>query len=386
MKKFAIAALLVGLVAGVSAPPAIADPSVVDVTKPMIGVLKQCKTASELDCVESLSYLDADGTPHPMQAGAYEGEGLSVGQNETVVENGQQRYSSGSKTAAVRAELESPAHVLGPSVNGSTPQLGSALRVWVQDLRPDDRTIYTVKVRTSWLKPEDVQLLVNDAGFDHVNIPGGQRWTLTGSQQTVGGYNSDWDAKMKAEAPSDWESQRLVFFLHHAGVDSQHSYFDPRCASKGYPVRSFNAPGAGLPFWNPATQSLDFGITSPHADPRGVPYVGHFRLWVPTAYIDCMYPTNGITNSLKISVIVEDSTGEQQVADTVVKNDGTTITVVADNFHYSSPIIKIKGSGAAKAVTGSVSDAKTFCKPKSGHGKSVLVAIGKKCPKGYIKK
>lgn len=373
-------ALVCAFIASVSAPPASADPSVVDVTKPMIGVLKQCKTSTELDCVESLSFAGPDGKLHGMQAEPYDGGGFYTGQNDTQVEAGQLPYNGNGKSAAVRAELESPSHVILPGLNGAKPLVGSALRVWVQGLLPDDHSIFTVKVRTSWLKAEDVQLLANDASFAHENIKGGQLWTFTGSQQTVGGYDGDWQAKMKAEAPADNESQRLVFFVHHAGVDAQHSYFEPRCASKGFPVRSFNAPGAGLPFWNSDTQSLDFGIESPHANPQGVPYAGHFRLWVPTAYIDCMYPNNNITNSLKISVIVEDANGGQQVADTVVKNDGQLITVAADNFHYSSPTIKLKGNSAK------VSGAKTFCKPASGSGKSLLVAVGKKCPKGFIKK
>lgn len=360
-----------------------ADTGLVDINRDMVGIMMVCQTDSELDCIQGVSVVDSDG---------------SLTQLTPI--NGEPDFIFGSTHLHAYVELESPSHMIYQG------RVGSAMRVWISGLQPADRARIHIDVRTSWLRAEDIQLLADEAIYTERNIPGGTLWSFEGSQQTVGGYDSNWAYKIASAANADFETQRLVFFVHHAGLDSQHSYFDPRCVKYGYPVRVFNAPSAGLPYWDQSNRSLNFGIDSPHASPLGVPYVGYFKLWVPTAYIDCMYPTNNITNAVQIQVIIKDESGEQDVADTTIKRANGLITVVANNFHYSAPVISIKAVEQKQLSTptpfpyysdtpSSLPSPSSTVEPAPGKttitclkGKLIkkLTAVKPKCPAGYKKK
>lgn len=397
-----VASALLVVVSGVTAT---ADASVVDVNSPMVANLASCQTPDELDCIAGLAVVNSDGSATQLESTSFTGANTVVDANGNTLNQGQQNFSGNGVNASVTAELESPAHLIGIS-----PKLaGSALRVWITGGAPE--TKFEVKVRTSWLRAEDIQLLAKSASYQIENISGGTLWTFSGSQQVVGGYTSNWQTKMAADANADVVDSRLVFFVHHAGADTSSSYFDPRCATTGFPVRTFNAPAAGLPYWDAATQSLNFGIWSPHADPSGTPFVGYFKIWVPDSYIDCMYPDNTITKAASIAASVVDADGYAQDASVQISNENGNLYLSVSGFHYSSPKISIRDAAIAgpkvkpviKQITcikgsriRSVSGGKPVCPAGYRVAKTIrcvkgsrvknVTALSPRCPAGYRKK
>lgn len=408
--RFSPAKLISGLVAAnlmvaFSGVAAGADTSVVDVSAPMVANLASCQTPDELDCIAGLAVVNSDGSTTPLDPATFTGANTVVDVNGNTLHQGQQNFSGAGVNASVTAELESPAHL----INLSPKVEGSALRVWISGGTPD--TKFEVKVRTSWLRAEDIQLLAKSAAYQIENISGGTLWTFSGSQQVVGGYTSDWQSKMAADANADVVGSRLVFFVHHAGADASSSYFDPRCATTGFPVRTFNAPAAGLPYWDAATQSLNFGIWSPHADPNGTPFVGYFKIWVPDSYIDCMYPDNTITKAASITAAVVDADGYAQDASVQISNENGNLYLSVSGFHYSSPKISIRDAAlvgpkvkpVVKKITcfkgsrtKSVSGVKPVCPAGYKAAKTIrcakgsrvktVTALSPRCPAGYRKK
>lgn len=355
--------------------PAVAAVSDVDNNVPMVGVLKPCVSSDELDCVESISTVVA-GVETELTDGTFVA-GPDTEMNGNVVKEGSINYPYQSSSISLRVELESKAHIIDPTFNA----IGAALRAHVHGLDSNDKTIFKLVIRTSWLQAQDVQLLADDADFGVEAIEGGQRWTLSGSQQRISGYSDNWQTKMASEAKADWDIDRLAFFIHHQGVDAGHSYFETDCVDGiGYPVRSFNAPAAGLPSWDPASQSVNFGIESPHFTSTGKVVSGYFRLWVPAAWLDCKWPTNTVSGSTDLTVVVLDTDGQRQLATTSVSRADGWIRVVAKGFHFSSPVIKLMS--AKKILKKSFSlQVKSFAS-----GKSTLSTASKNSVKASVKR
>jgi len=393
------------LVIGLSGVQARADVSLIDGSIPMTANLRACQIADELDCIQSLSVINSDGSTNTLSPSTFVSSDPYIDSNGNTVRPGQQPFSGYGVSATADVQLDSLIHV----IIASPKILGSALRVFINGGEPT--TKFQIQIRTSWLKAEDIQLLANSAAYKIEEIPGGTLWTFSGSQQAIGGYTSDWAAKAAADANADVVWNRLTFFVAHAGADASSSAFDPRCAANGFPVRTFNAPAAGLPYWDAATQSLNFGIWSPHADPSGAPFVGYFKIWVPDSYIDCMYPDNTITKATSITAAVVDADGYAQDASVQISNENGNLYLSVSGFHYSSPKISIRDAAlvgpkvkpVVKKITcikgsrnKSVSGVKPVCPAGYKAAKTIrcakgsrvktVTALSPRCPAGYRKK
>jgi hypothetical protein len=202
------------------------------------------------------------------------------------------------------------------------------------------------------MNPQDIQLHAVDAALEDEKIPGGRLWTFIGKQQKIHSYA--WESlkeKIESHANADFEHHRISFLLHHLGKTSLTSYFDVTCGDRGYTVESHNAPGAGMPFWNEGTKSLEFNIQSAHADKEGRPVVGYFRLWMPESYLDCKWPSNTLTRAAEIQVLIANEDGSFQVASTIVGKKDGMIRVEATGFHYSSPTVILRAKPAIKSLS-----------------------------------
>jgi len=199
------------------------------------------------------------------------------------------------------------------------------------------RTKIKLVVRTSWLKPMNVQLKALESDFKQEVITGGNRFTLIGKGMPFSDYTGNWlndPNKKNFLAKADTDSYLFDFFIHHAGIDAMHSYWPPICADVGYSVQSHNTNSTGDPFWDQSANSLNFAIQAPHLTAAGEQNTGYFQYKVSNKFLDCKYPTNNLTKAKYLKLEVLNENGQRQVVATSVSNSNGEMVLTATGFHY----------------------------------------------------
>jgi hypothetical protein len=385
--------------------PAAEESWIPDPTIPAVYSLGNCRTATELDCIESVEY-------------AKRGEGFVeatfkeltppyeyTDPNGNVMKQFQSSWVVGEDTYRLSVDLETQTHFIADS------RRAAALRVMASYGLEEAKNpeIYNrkarIKVRTSWLRPMNIQLKATEADFKDEVIPGGRRWTLEGYPTPISNYSVSAAANAVSSDPwstkADEDIPTLAFFIHHADTDMANGYWAPVCADKGYTVQSHNTNATGDPMWSKETNSLIFSIFSPHLKADGTPNVGFFKLWASENFLDCKYPGNTLTKSAKLSVEILYEDGSVTAVSTVVNRNNGNIFFSADGFHYSSPKVILKAEVPPVVVEPTpVATATPTATPKQtaapkkkititcAKGKVVkkVTAIKPVCPKGYTKR
>ena len=343
-----------------------------DLTQAAVFALGRCESQTSLDCIESLELRNSDGSWTRFQFDGY-GPATTLGDNSgNTITTGYTNWSIGEKNVNVIADLESPEHII-LNDNGTPTLRGAALRISINTEDPLN-TYLRVRLRTSWLKPQSVQLKVKESQFSVVPISGGKLWTLEGSGLRYSDYTSNLSDPKKADfsAQAEVDNTFFTFFLHHADARPGYGYWPATCADKGFTVQSNNTNTTGEPRWNNVTKSLEFGIYAPHLKANGEVNLGYFMLWTTTDFLDCKFPRNNLTNAASIEIRVVDETGESQIATTTVSNKNGVINVFAYGFHFSKPKIIL----TAKKITLSC---------KRGATVKKVSGTNPRCPKGYVK-
>ena len=398
VKKFIFAALAV---LGLLIQPAVAVSAAgtgfsVDPSQKAVASLKPCKTVEDLDCIHGLYMQAADGNFEAVKFLNYSDRGIDTDANGNKISRGEANY----EFASVNAELETPNHVIFEN------HLGGAMRLYINPDQSHKNSHFKIVVRTSWLKPQDIQMKVLEADYLMKPYREGTLWTFSGRQATQSGYNGDWNAKMAAGAKADNTMQSFQIFVHHS--DPKGSYFDTRCDAAGFTVESHNAPGAGKPMWNYKTKSLDFNIQAPHLDVKGKLNVGFFKFWASDSYMDCAWPGNDLVKASEIVVSIVYENGDTQVATSFVKHNNGQMLVSVSDLHFSSPTIKLTAAtniktpvkdGASSATPSPtpsvtapvvpVAKKKTTITCVSNKNKKLtklVTAVAPKCPVGYKKR
>lgn len=377
----AVFALVISISGAVSATAS-------DVTKDFSGSteyhLVPCLTEAELDCVEAFGFISKSGA---YVAATSTNTPLSemVGQNGNPIKIQQSIWTAtvdgNPATASLDVPLQSPKYVINKNPDG-TMHYGASLRPWVESANLL-QTHVRFKIRTSFLIPQNVQLVAEDSDFSQTKIKGGNTWMFEGKGTPVSFY-SDYSAPDKKDfsAQADVDSATLHFIVHHGDPDLTRGYWPAVCGNKGYTVQAFNSNSAGSPSWNNATQSLDFAIQSPHSKASGAANTGFFKLWTSDDYINCKWPGNTLSSSPKLEVRIISEDGTTQTALNQVTHKDGKIFVSASGFHYSKPTIKLVRAGAPASKPLKI---KTISCAK---GKLVTKVSGAapKCPKGYLPK
>lgn len=334
-----------------------------------------CSTPEQLDCVASVEVKPPSGeyvgvTTDRQQVWTLEVDSLGnrnyFGSLYWILPGG----SGATEYFAVSAQLFTPAHtrvtgVLSVSVDGLP--LGYMARV---------------SVRTSWLRPQNLQFKVASASYSHAVIPGGNLWTFSGTHTKVSNYTSEEGYSSNWSNQADIDELSFQFTISHAGIAPETSAWDPRCADSGFTAQAFNAPGAGSPEWDTTTQSLQFNIGAPHLDSQGNKNIGFFRLWVSEAFASCQWPDNKLVGAESLEARIFNEDGSIQDADVTVTNDNGMIYLDARNFHYSAPTFQISARGTPvippSAVAGSSGSSNTNKSPSASSGKSPSPSASKK--------
>ncbi len=385
----------------------VTDPSI-----PAVYALGNCRTATELDCIESVDY-------------AKRGEGFVTGvfkgitaPNQYTESNGnlvklfKSEWQVGDETYQIETNLETQSHHIGDTQQGAALRVSAYMKGYLDNPDPLNRKI-RIKVRTSWLRPMNVQLKANEPDFKDEVISGGHRWTFEGYATQISDYTgifSDYSVEKKTfTAQADVDTPLLVFYIHHADTDMTKGYWPPVCADKGYTVQSHNTNATGDPIWNAATDSLEFSIMAPHTKADGTPNIGFFKLWASEKFLDCKYPTNTLTKSARLSVQILYEDGTVTAISTAVTRENGYISFSANGFHFSSPKVILKAEVPAPTPSPTPTPTPTATPTASASptatanpttaaqkkititcvkGKAIKKVTGLKpaCPKGYKKK
>ena len=138
---------------------------------------------------------------------------------------------------------------------------------------------------------------------------------------------------------------------------------------KGIVTTNSTAYSAGPPAYSGG--SLNYQVASPHFNPDGTsPFKGNYNLVIRSDVARCIYGFSSAPISASISILSSD--GANDVATTVAGEKNGWLSLSANNFEFSSPVIKVKLTqvGAKpkpvtiKCVSGKVAKSVTSLTPK----------------------
>lgn len=380
LSKNVVLALPIALLAGVIfSNSQAAYAGKIDTSKSQQIGLVSCQSEAELDCVESFGFIDSAGKYAPgTLLQTVEGKTF-IDQNGNSVTSAQTIWQGTvdgkTKSMSLEAPLQSPNYILFKAPDGNI-HYGASLRPWVDG--PDLlNTKIRFVVRTSYLKPQNVQLVADEANFSQKVLKEGNAWTFEGKGTQVSAYTTDVQKKSQDwSAQADMDTTTLHFIIHHADADLTKGYWPAPCANAGYSVQAFNSNSAGEPHWNASAQSLEFAVPSPHLMASGKANTGFFKLWTTDSYMNCQWKGNNLANANGITVSIVDEDGGTQTATSQVLHANGRLYVEATGFHYSSPKIKIKATTGKSTI---------ICvNKKSPKLTKAVTAVKPVCPTGYL--
>ncbi|MBP7903281.1 MAG: hypothetical protein KAZ54_03295 [Candidatus Planktophila sp.] len=155
---------------------------------------------------------------------------------------------------------------------------------------------------------------------------------------------------------------------------------------------------AGTPTFNPESQTLDYKVMAPHLTSKGEVLKGTYDLRIKSDIARCIYGFSKAPIQASLSILSEDGT-TQTATYTVNERDGW-LSLSANGFTYSSPVIQVKLSQAQPPAPNPTitpeSELTTQAAPKpaakkvtitclKGTVKKKISAAKPTCPKGYKK-
>jgi hypothetical protein len=354
--KFKIIALIVVAVLSVSGSlVAVANPvttttnpagMAVDPSVPAYYGLGVCTSGQQLDCIESVQVKGLTGGYLNATESGIQTWTIETDSNGNTMHSGDPSWTS---TATGATPFIVSAQMFTPSFENEEGITVGVLGVWVDGL-PAGFSI-KVTVRTSWLKPQNLQFVANEASYTKESITGGNRWTFSGTHSKVSYYTQQWKIDQSMQEPMDLSAQAdedsylIGFTVHHAGATPETSWWDPRCSDYGFTAQAFNSNSAGSPEWNYVEEYLEFNIFAPHLDASGELNSGFFRLWVHEEFADCQWPENELVGADSLEALIVNQDGSlQEDANISVTNENGMIYLEASDFHYSVPKFIIRPS------------------------------------------
>jgi len=361
--------------------------------------LRPCTSTSELDCIESLLVQYPNGKSSSLNL-------VQPASKNFLDEYGQTVDNSGSVWNYKDSKGVTRKIVITASINGEN-YISPAYKkrypaMWFSFLDIDPSEIksgnkFKLVLRTSWLKPQGVGLMGENATFSEDKLVVGRRYTFIASPFLSTSLNSAekyalLNSPLQEATISDGERPVLYFVIDHLSSINGGSFWDPSCGEFGYSVTSHNAIGAGQPYMSD-NETLKFNIGAPHKLSTGEMNRGFFTTEIPVAYLDCRWPKNVLTKSPRVEVSIVNTDGTSQIATTSVNIEKGILKVRAYGFHYSSPTIILKASNdlslptlVTSPVVKEVTQKNSTITCVKGKVTKKVTAVSPKCPAGYKKK
>ena len=318
----------------------------------------------------------------------------------------QPSWINGSTPSMTRPTLQLP-HRPSPLLCGTSTQREVCYRAWNfnQELKFDVvlhlPEAFTIGSATGTIKSLTLkQTITPGAGFktldfSFVTIP-------TQTDLFSDAYASPLDAISSspyADFAMDWPNFWLRGNKGREGADLG------SCRSTPFVSVLTNAIYQDIPRWNSATEIVEVKLWAPHFKDNGDLNYGFYEAKISKELAKCLWgiDVSGRT-SAQISVVYADSTEVKNVATVVTSFDGSDLSVIANNFTYSNPIVGLKLVQQKEEVkptpsptpTPSATATPTPSAPPVAKkititcvkGKTVkkVTAVKPVCPKGYKKK
>jgi hypothetical protein len=165
-----------------------------------------------------------------------------------------------------------------------------------------------------------------------------------------------------------------------------------KCTSQGSQLTGIVTTNSNMfvampPDFNQVDQSLDYKVSSPHYLPDGSVFKGTYNLVMRSDYARCLYGFTKAPVAASVSILSAD--GSSQVATTVLGERDGWLYLAANNFTFSSPIVKVKLT-QPKSETAPTNSATPVSKKlitcTKGKISKKVSGVNPKCPAGYKKK
>ncbi len=364
----------------------------------------QCKSATELDCIESLGIIKSDGTVVP-------GKPTGFSHPDTLIASRENKQSGiwGTPQIHPNATWELPGlqTEYGNDFVITEFSMNSGANQWYD---PISNVIYPPSGVTSMrFAMLAVPSIVGFVG-NHWGVP------LTNFNHTcvTQNYASPMDCQRTANFNPEQNIQAILRFSHYraaslqsnlmenqykveelgngatrvtvSGKPMNHPYFVdsltlPRdyfsrtavdaisniwevnttdrtdgfvpsnCQDKGIPIATGNMYSQSVPSWNKDEGTLAVNVWAPHLAPDGSPYLGYYEGNFTTEFISCVWglKPEEIANQFSISIVNPDDSTES-VATLSLSKTTNGIRLVAAGFHYSTEKIVFKRSANKPVV------------------------------------
>ncbi len=316
--------------------------------------LLACERDIQLDCIESIGLMGADGTYTP---GTF-----IAGHTEDVEEPGYGQIARHSTTWSVQGlvlEDGQPATVRLQGRYGGPDSVGLTFGMFLEGyesvagpvtkygclhgetdpcLAPPvlpDGTTLRVDLRMSWLTPSVVRARAVDARFASEDLANGaHRYSITGGAMLLQ-VQSD---QARETGVPEYVSSAFDFFIWDPRMWDQG---DSQCYLDGPIVYSFNGLYGGAPIWNPQQGRLELNVSAAHHWPDGEAlWRGYYETVIPDATARCLWGIDPRrTSAMRIEVYTED--GEEKAASVGIAYRNQLVTIRAFDFTYSSPTIAV---------------------------------------------
>jgi hypothetical protein len=365
-----ISVFSVAIVLG-TVPSALGAYNGIDPTIPQSRAFFQwCSSISQLDCVESFSVKHSDG------------------KIESPKDYPNFTFHKGSLLGPLinlnfEISISTPAQWDIQKILGvDFPVLQIYAGEGVAELDPDDT--FTLAIRTSWLNPLDVSGFARNSRVSESQIRGGRKWIISGQQAVAGVFNTEHDnwyddlgVPDRPNHAADIDQPVMYWRIDHINPAVNGSPFETTCSEKGYTITSSNASQAGMPYMI-GRDTLSYNVYAPHFKSDGKTLnMGFFQATVPLAWLDCRWPGNTLSKAAKVEISITDDSGARQVVTSSAAIKEGKLQIAVSGFHYSAPIIKVRGVNTAKSSTITCRKGKTVKK---------ISGVNPKCPSGYTSK
>lgn len=152
---------------------------------------------------------------------------------------------------------------------------------------------------------------------------------------------------------------------------------------KGIVTTNAPAYSAGPPAFTDG--SLNYQVSAPHFNPDGVtPFKGNYNLVMRSDVARCIYGFSKAPISATISIVSSD--GNSDVATTVAGEKNGWLSLSANNFQFSNPVIQVKLSQVSTPVVAPAVAKQATITCSKGKSLKKVSGVSPICPKGYVKK
>lgn len=359
----------------------------VEIDKPMIAGLSNCSTASQLDCIESVTVLTRDGKRLVATQTSVNNE-VEKDQQQQVVETGVTNWeyvnaAGVTSSFILDSNLTTPSYVISGSNDtvevisnadseseGEESEEKSTTEIINSDTRYFEPSLsisatfaggnklfaskklllgerLEVVVRTSWLEIEEVFLPGKDSEVAIERTSQGKRITLRGSEDLIYSLQKSTNRLTGVVTESIVTRENFDFQILHPKSNSEQK----QCFQSGYKVSATNGSSLSL-FDEIQENSLTFLALGYPFKPDKLANKGYAKIRASLTWLSCKFSGNDIFYAKDFTTKVYSNDGAaklQNVPATSLVKDGF-LEIQVDEFLFAKTQIKVIADASSIAA------------------------------------